>query len=123
MSTVTATALLASASTAKWVNPKGLLKKLFKDQRWVKDSIDMDEARSMMLNLFDVTGNMQSHRLYQDVNMYDLFSADDIYSVWRYNNAYWYIHSAETPLTQCRVDYMEANLLRNFIEDADRATT
>ena len=107
----------------KWVNPKNLLKKLFNDQRWVKDSIDMAEARSMMVNLFDVVGNMQSHHQFENVNLYDLFSAEDIYSVWRYNNAYWYIHSGETPLTQCRVDYMEANLLRNFIEDADRATT
>ena len=107
----------------KWVNPKGLLKKLFTDQRWVKENIDESEARTMMLNLFDVTGNMQSHHQFQDINLYDLFSADDIYNVWRYNNAYWYIHSGETPLTQCRVDYMEANLLRNFIQDADRAIT
>ena len=71
----------------------------------------------------EVAGNMQSHHQFENVNLYDLFSADDIYSVWRYNNAYWYILSGETPLTQCRVDYMEANLLRNFIEDADRAMT
>ena len=107
----------------KWLNPKGMMKKLFNDQRWVKANISDEEARSGMLALFDVVGNMQSHRQFQDVNLYDLFSADDIYSVWRYNNAYWYIHSGETPLTQCRVDYMEANLLRNFIEDADRAIT
>ena len=107
----------------KWVNPKGMLKKLFTDQRWVKENISDDEARSGMIALFDVVGNMQSHRLFENVNLYDLFSADDIYSVWRYNNAYWYITSGETPLTQCRVDYMEANLLRNFIEDADRAIT
>ena len=107
----------------KWVNPKKMLSKLFSDQRWVKDNITSDEARKMMLYLFEVGGNMQSHRLYQDVNWYDLFSADDIYSVWRYNNVYWYLHSAETPLTQNRVDYMEANLLRNFIQDADRAIT
>ena len=107
----------------KWVNPKGLLKKLFNDQRWVKANISDEEARSVMLALFEVTGNMQSHRQFQNVDLYDLFSADDIYSVWRYNNAFWYIRSGETPLTQCRVDYMEANLLRNFIEDADRAIT
>ena len=107
----------------KWLNPKGMMKKLFNDQRWVKANISDEEARSGMLALFDVVGNMQSHRQFQDVNLYDLFSADDIYSVWRYNNAYWYIHSGETPLTQCRVDYLEANLLRNFIKDADRAIT
>ena len=107
----------------KWVNPKGLFKKLFNDQRWVKANISDDEARTGMLGLFEIVGNMQSHHMFENVNLYDLFSADEIYNVWRYNNAYWYINSGETPLTQCRVDYMEANLLRNFIEDADRAIT
>ena len=105
----------------KWLNPKGMLKKLFNDQRFARDSVD--NARKMMVYLMEVAGNMQSHHQFENVDLYDIFSADDIYSVWRYNNAYWYIHSGETPLTQCRVDYMEANLLRNFIEDADRATT
>ncbi len=105
----------------KWINPKGMLKKLFKDQRFAKDSVD--DPRKMMLYLMEVTGNMQSHHQFENVNLYDLFSANDIYNVWRYNNASWYITSGETPLTQCRVDYMEANLLRNFIEDADHATT
>ena len=107
----------------KWVNPKGMLKRLFKDQRWVNEQLTPEDARWMMLALFDVVGNMQSHHLFENVNLYDLFSADDIYNVWRYNNVYWYVLSGETPLTQCRVDYMEANLLRNFIEDADRAIT
>ena len=105
----------------KWINPKGMLKKLFTDQGFARDSID--DARKMMIYLMEVTGNMQSHHQFEGVNLYDVFSNDDIYSVWRYNNAFWYINSGETPLTQCRVDYMEANLLRNFIEDADRAIT
>ncbi len=105
----------------KWLNPKHMLKKLFKDQKFARDSVT--DARKMMLYLMEVTGNMQSHHQFENVDMYDLFSADDIYSVWRYNNLYWYTASGETPLTQNRVDYMEVNLLRNFIEDADRATT
>ena len=105
----------------KWINPKGMLKKLFTDQSFARDSID--DPRKMMIYLMEVTGNMQSHHQFEGVNLYDVFSNDDIYSVWRYNNAFWYINSGETPLTQCRVDYMEANLLRNFIEDADRAIT
>ena len=105
----------------QWINPKRMLKKLFTDQKFARDSID--DARKMMIYLMEVAGNMQSHHQFEDVDLYDLFSDDDIYSVWRYNNASWYINSGETPLTQCRVDYMEANLLRNFIEDADRAIT
>ena len=105
----------------KWLNPKHMLKKLFKDQKFARDSVT--DGRKMLLYLMEVAGNMQSHHQFENVNLYDLFSADDIYNVWRYNNVYWYILSGETPLTQNRVDYMEANLLRNFIEDADRATT
>ena len=105
----------------KWVNPKAMLKRLFNDQRWARDSVD--DPGKMMIYLFDVVGNMQSHHQFEQVNLYDIFSTDDIYNVWRYNNAYWYILSGETPLTQCRVDYMEGNLLRNLIEDADRAIT
>ena len=105
----------------KWINPKGMLKKLFTDQKFTRDSIN--DARRMMIYLMEVAGNMQSHHQFEQVNLYDIFSDDDIYSVWRYNNASWYINSGETPLTQCRVDYMEANLLSNFIEDADRAMT
>ena len=105
----------------KWLNPKHMLKKLFKDQKFARDSVP--DARLMMLYLMEVAGNMQSHHQFENIDLYDLFSADDIYSMWRYNNLYWYTASGETPLTQNRVDYMEANLLRNFIEDADRATT
>ena len=103
----------------KWLNPKGMLKKLFNDQKFARDSID--DARTMMLYLMEVVGNMQSHHDWEHVNMYDLFSNDDILNIYRYNSARWYILSGETPITHCRVDYMQSNLLRNFIEDADRA--
>jgi len=105
----------------RWVNPDRLLRRLFTDQRFVRDSIT--NPRQLMLNLFDVASNMQSHHEFENVNLYDLFSQDEIYSIWRYNNVRWYFLSGETPLTQCRVDYNQANLLRNFVEDADRALT
>ena len=54
----------------KWVNPKGLMKKLFNDQRWVKANISDDEARTGMLGLFEITGNMQSHHMFENVNLY-----------------------------------------------------
>ena len=103
----------------KWLNPKHMFKRLFNDQRWARDSIA--KAQNMLLDLFDVNGNMQSHHDWEHVNMYDLFSNDDILNIYRYNSARWYILSGETPITHCRVDYMQSNLLRNFIEDADRA--
>ena len=100
------------------VKPQHMLKKLFTDVKWAEKNI---KGQELMLNLFDVAGNMQSHHQWENVDLYDLFTLDDAYQVWRYNNVRWYIFSGETPLTQCRVDFIEANLLRSFIEDADRA--
>ena len=102
----------------KWVNPKHMLRRLFSDQRFARDSID---GQKLMLDLFDLAGNMQSHSAWRDVDLYDLFSADDIVNVYRYNNAHWYLLSAHTPLTRDRIPYMEANLLRDFVRDADHA--
>ncbi len=103
---------------ARHVKPRNLLKKLFTDAKWAEQNI---AGTDLMTALFDVVGNMQSHHQWEDTDLYDLFTADDIYWLWAYNNVRWYIFSGMTPLTQSHVPYIEANLLRSFIEDADRA--
>ncbi len=102
----------------QYIKPDDMLQRLFSNLDFAHDSIDGGE---LMTTLFDLIGNMQSHHAYDNIDLWDVFSLDDAYNVWAYNNMRWYVFSGETPLTQCRVDYMEANLLRNFIEDADRA--
>ncbi len=103
---------------ARHINPRRLLKKLFTDVKWAERNI---QGKDLMVNLFDVVGNMQSHHQWEGTDLYDLYTPDDVYWVWAYNNVRWYVYSGFTPLTQSRVPYMEANLLRSFIEDADRA--
>ena len=102
----------------KHVKVDGVLKRLFTDKKFTRDSIDNFKFVNA---LFDIVSNMQSHHAYDNIDLYDLYTLDEAYSLWRYNNMRWYIYSGETPLTQCRVDFMEANLLRSFIEDADHA--
>ena len=102
----------------KYIKPDAMLKKLFTNKKFTRDSID---GKRFMTELFDIVGNMQSHHAYDNIDLYDLFTLDECVNVWKYNNVRWYIFSGETPLTQCRVDFMEANLLRSFIEDADLA--
>ncbi len=101
----------------KLINTKHVYKVLFTDQKWANSNID---GRELMIKLFDVAANMQSHHQFENVNFYNVFSDDDIYNIWQYNNARWYLLSGETPLTRCRMDYNQANLLRNFIDAADK---
>lgn len=100
------------------IRPEKFLSRLFSDKKFARDSI---QGQDLMIDLFDVVGNMQSHHQWEKTDLYDLYSLDEATNVWRYNNLRWYIWSGETPLTQCRVDFMEGNLLRSFIEDADQA--
>ena len=100
------------------IRPEKFLSRLFSDKKFARDSI---QGQDLMIDLFDVVGNMQSHHQWEKTDLYDLYSLDEATNVWRYNNLRWYIWSGETPLTQCRVDFMESNLLRSFIEDADQA--
>lgn len=102
----------------KLIKPEKFLSRLFSDKKFARDSI---KGQDLMIDLFDVVGNMQSHHQWENTDLYDLYSLDEATNVWRYNNLRWYVYSGETPLTQCRVDFMEANLLRSFIEDADQA--
>lgn len=103
---------------AKHINPENFLSRLYTDPQFATDSI---EGLALMIEMFDIAGNMQSHHQFEHVNLYDLFSDNDIYEMWNYNNARWYILSSETPLTRGRVDYAQANLLNNFIDAADAA--
>jgi hypothetical protein len=100
------------------VHPENYLKNLFTDSKFAADSID---GSTLMTNMFDVISNLQSHHEFENVNLYDLYSDDDIYNLWSVNNVNWYILAGETPLTNCRVDYNQVNLLHSFIASADSA--
>ncbi len=101
----------------KWLRSKTMLKKLFTDVGWAERNIDLPTFTS---DLWSVSANMQSHHAFEKTDLLDIFG-DDLYNLWRYENASWYITSGNTPLTGGRVPYMEANLLRSLIEDADHA--
>lgn len=102
----------------KYVRPQQFLATLISDPQFATDSI---EGQRFMTEMFDIAGNMQSHHQFEDVNLYGLFTDEEIYDLWRYNNARWYILSSETPITRGRVDYAQANLLGNFLDAADAA--
>lgn len=100
----------------RYVNTSYTLGRLFADSIWAKQNCD---DMKLVFNLADLAGNMQSHHQFEHVNLYDLFTTDELYSVWACNNAFWYIYAGFTPVTRGRVPYMEANLLRDFISTAD----
>ena len=91
-----------------------LMHLLFNDQQFVKDSL---RAGSIMYNMFEIATNMQSHDT--DIDLYPLFTPEEIIEMWRTRNVGWYIDYGPAPQTGGVMPFSQRNLLRNIIETAD----
>ena len=94
-----------------------LMRVLFNDQQWVADSL---KAGSIMWNLFEIATNMKSHDV--DIDLYPLFTMDEIYDQWRTRNIGWYLDYGPAPQTGGVMPFSQKNLLRNIIETTDTVT-
>ena len=96
------------------MSPDRLMGELFSDPQWVADSI---KAESLAYNLFEVTTNMQSHD--NGIDLYPLFTDEEIYQQWRIRNIGWYVDYGAAPQTESVMPYSQKHLLHNIIETAD----
>jgi hypothetical protein len=99
-------------------HPDRLMKVLFNDQTWVYNNV---QASSLMRQLFDIASNMQSHDT--DIEFYSLFTDDEVYDLWRVNNAGWYLNYGAAPQTGGIMPFSQLNLLKNIIATSDTITT
>ena len=99
------------------ITPDRLMGELFTDRQWVKENI---KAESLMSNLFEVTTNMQSHDT--DIDLYPIFTEEEIYEQWRQRNIGWYLDYGPAPQSDGVMPFSQRNLLRNIIETADTVT-
>ena len=98
----------------KYSHPERLMKVLFNDQQYVYDNI---RASSLMRQLFEIAANMQSHDT--DIELYSLFTDEEVYDQWRIRNVGWYLDYGAAPQTAGIMPFSQLNLLKNIIETAD----
>ena len=101
----------------KYTHPERLMKALFSDQQWVFNNL---RASSFMRSLFEIATNMQSHDT--DIELFSLFTEEEIYDLWKQSNIGWYIAYGPAPLTKGVMPFSQRNLLKNIIETADTVT-
>lgn len=87
---------------------------LFRDAQWAKDSVN---GRELMYQLFEVASNMQSHDT--DLDLYPLFTDDEVYHQWHVRNVGWYLDYGPAPQGRSLQPFTQANLLRDIIQVAD----
>ena len=99
--------------TIKWTHPERLMKELFNDQQYVYNNVG---AGSLMRQLFHVACNMQSHDT--DLELFSLFTKEEIYDQWRLKNVGWYLDYGASPVSGGKMPFSQLNLLKNIIATA-----
>lgn len=98
-----------------------------KPQRFVDQLIDNApslewlDGLQLMRDVFDIAGNMQSHRRFSDIDLFHLFTVNEIFELWRIKNACWYTQFGNAPHNGNRMPFTKRNLLREMIDSTDIA--
>ena len=89
---------------------------LFTDTSFVWRKAD---AKRFYEKLFHTANNLQNLEARKQVTLYDLFTDEDIYNNWRVANMWWYLGYGNSKLNGGKQPYVQRNLLRRIIEEAD----
>lgn len=103
---------------SRQVKSDRLMRSLFADTAYVSRHV---KAGRLMGQLFDLASNMQS--LDTNLDLYNLFTADECYDLWLRDNYDWYVNYGPSPLTRGKLPYTQANLLHNILDTADTCVT
>ncbi len=98
------------------VDPAHFMGLIFSDPAYARDSVN---AHLFMTDMFALAGIVQNHHDLDYIDLWDLFTDDEIFEYWRINNIYWYVHWANAPQNGNRMPFIERALLRNMVQFAD----
>ena len=93
-----------------------LMQSLFNDSVYVQQKVNgYDFAEQLLL----VAAGLQNVELGKEMTLYDVFTHDEIYRIWKIGNAYWYNGWGASTATDSKMPFLQRNLLRKMINDAD----
>ena len=96
--------------------PTRQMRMLFNDSNYVKSNI---LPKQLSLALFRLASHVQNTELRKQLTLYDLFTDEELYSLWETNNAWWYIWYGPSPLNGATQPYSQRRLLRRMVQEAD----
>ena len=93
-----------------------LMQTLFNDSNYVRQYVNSyDLAEQLML----IAAILQNVELGKTMTLFDIFTKDEIYRIWKIGNAWWYIGWGNSMATEGKMPYLQSNLLRRIIQQAD----
>ncbi|MBQ3323413.1 MAG: histidine acid phosphatase [Muribaculaceae bacterium] len=83
--------------------------------------VKLQGTEKLMEEIFDIAGSLQNHHAFDGMNLFQYFTDEEIYELWKVKNIYWYLQWANSPQGGHRMPFIERALLTNMIETADEA--
>lgn len=99
------------------MHPERLIKSIFSDSAYAAKNVD---AGKFVHNLYFITESLQGLDT-AIVNFNDVWTDDELFGNWAVQNAWWYGAYGTSPLTEMRGSKFAKNLLKNIIDEADKA--
>ena len=110
--------LITDSIYAEGVHPERFLQTIVSDSTFAATHLD---GQQLMRDVFDIAGSLQNHYQMDYLNLFYLFTNDEIFNLWRMKNIYWYVHWANAPQNGHRMPFISRALLRDMIATADTA--
>ena len=98
------------------IHPERLMKLLFTDAAYVKNSVDDKE---LMMGLYWIASNMQNVEL--DISLYDVFEREELLDLFQIHNFRLYVCNGPSPWGKEIILNTFKPLLRNILDSADEA--
>ena len=92
------------------------MSRLFNDTAYAHNQVNLYRLH---LAYFKFASSAQGTEIGQHFDLFDLYTPDELYSNWLRANAYWYVLYGACPLNGGTQPFVQRNLLRKMIQEAD----
>ena len=99
------------------VRPERFMSQLVNDGNYC--ATHFKQCAKLMEDVFDVAGSLQNHHAFDGIDLFNYFTDDEIYELWKVKNIYWYLQWGNSPQGGNRMPFIERALLTNMINTAD----
>ena len=102
----------------QYIHPERFIKSLMKEQKKTAEGQKTKaEEQEFMRKVFELATNMQSHKF--GIDLYQYFTEDELYDLYRNKNIYWYLRDGAAPQTGSISPWRQRWLLQDFLDAAD----
>lgn len=101
---------------AAHINNRPLMHRLFNNATYA-DTIS--SADVLAADLFHLATIAQNSEIGDKINLYQIFTTNELYHLWQQTNVWWYLNYGASAISGGRMPWAQRYLVRNIVDEAD----